>query len=55
MKNRSERIRLIKKLISEEVISNQDELQIRLQEQGCEITQATLSRDLKALHCNESQ
>ena len=50
MKDRSERIQLIKKIISEEVISNQDELQIRLQEHDCEITQATLSRDLKALH-----
>ena len=49
MKNRSERIRIIKKIISEEVISNQDELQIRLQEYGCEVTQATLSRDLRSL------
>lgn len=50
MKNRSERIRIIKKIISEEVISNQDELQIRLLEQGCEVTQATLSRDLRSLN-----
>jgi transcriptional regulator of arginine metabolism len=50
MKNRSERIRLIKKLISQEAIGNQDDLQNRLQEQGCEVTQATLSRDLKSLH-----
>ena len=50
MKNRSERLQLIKKIISEEVVSNQDELQIRLQDHGCEVTQATLSRDLKTLH-----
>jgi transcriptional regulator of arginine metabolism len=50
MKNRSERIRLIKKIVSEEVISNQDELQDRLQEHGCDVTQATLSRDLRELH-----
>ena len=50
MKNRSQRILLIKQIISEEVISSQDELQIRLQERGCEVTQATLSRDLKSIH-----
>jgi transcriptional regulator of arginine metabolism len=50
MKSRSERIRLIKKIVSEEVISSQDELQIRLQEHGYDVTQATLSRDLKELH-----
>lgn len=49
MKNRSERIHLIRKIISEEVISSQDELQMRLQDMGCEVTQATLSRDLKSL------
>ena len=50
MKNRSQRIQLIKTIISEEVISSQDELQIRLQERGCDVTQATLSRDLKSMH-----
>jgi len=49
MKNRSQRIQLIKKIISEEVISSQDELQIRLQELGCDVAQATLSRDMKSL------
>ena len=44
--DRSQRIQMIKKMISEEVISSQDDLQIRLQELGCEVTQATLSRDL---------
>ena len=50
MKNRDQRIQLIKKIISEEVISSQDNLQIRLLEKGCDVTQATLSRDLKSLH-----
>ena len=50
MKNRSQRIQLIKKIISEVAIGSQDELQMHLEELGCEVTQATLSRDLKALH-----
>ena len=49
MKNRSERIEAIKQIISQEIISSQDELQIRLQERGCDVTQATLSRDLRAM------
>ena len=49
MIDRSQRIQMIKKIISEEVISSQDDLQIRLQELGCDVTQATLSRDLKSL------
>lgn len=49
MKDRSQRIELIKKIISEQVISSQDELQIRLQERGCDVTQATLSRDLRSM------
>jgi transcriptional regulator of arginine metabolism len=49
LKNRTERFELIKKIISSEVISNQDDLQLRLQSLGMEVTQATLSRDLKLL------
>lgn len=49
MKNRDERFELIKKIISSEVISNQDDLQLRLLSMGLEVTQATLSRDLKAM------
>ncbi len=49
MKNREERFELIKKIISGEVISNQDDLQLRLHNLGLEVTQATLSRDLKSL------
>ena len=47
--DRAQRIQMIKKIISDEVISSQDDLQNRLHELGCEITQATLSRDLKSL------
>jgi transcriptional regulator of arginine metabolism len=47
MRSRAERIKLIRKIISEEVVSNQDELQLRLKEEDCEVTQATLSRDLR--------
>ncbi len=49
MKNKVERFELIKKIISSEVISNQDDLQSRLLSMGLEVTQATLSRDLKSL------
>ena len=49
MKNRSQRIEVIRQIISQETISSQDELQIRLQERGCDVTQATLSRDLRSL------
>ena len=40
---------MIKKIISSEVISNQDDLQMRLLSLGMDVTQATLSRDLKSL------
>jgi transcriptional regulator of arginine metabolism len=49
LKNKEERFELIKQIISGEVISNQDDLQLRLMAQGMEVTQATLSRDLKSL------
>lgn len=49
MKNKEERFELIKKIISSEVISNQDDLLLRLHSMGMEVTQATLSRDLKSL------
>ncbi len=49
VKNREERIEMIRKIISTEIISSQDDLQSRLEEIGVEVTQATLSRDLKLL------
>ena len=49
MKNKVERFELIKKIISGEVITNQDDLLVRLHSNGMQVTQATLSRDLKSL------
>jgi transcriptional regulator of arginine metabolism len=49
LKSKIERFELIRKIISTEVISNQDDLQSRLLSMGMEVTQATLSRDLKTL------
>ena len=47
--NRVYRLELIKDLLDKTNISNQDELQSELLKQGINVTQATLSRDLKTL------
>ncbi len=49
MKNRNERLMEIRRLIARQNISSQDELMKLLEKQGFELTQATLSRDLKYL------
>jgi transcriptional regulator of arginine metabolism len=49
MKNRNERLMEIRRLISHRHIASQDELMRLLEKQGYELTQATLSRDLKYL------
>lgn len=49
MKNRNERLMEIRRLIGSRNISSQDELNKLLEERGFELTQATLSRDLKYL------
>lgn len=49
MKNKANRLNTIKMLISSSEIGNQDELLTILQNHGFELTQATLSRDLKQL------
>ena len=49
MKNRNERLIEIRKLIASQNISSQDELMRILVKNGFELTQATLSRDLKYL------
>ncbi len=49
MKNRNERLMEIRRLIGSRNISSQDELIKLLEKQGYELTQATLSRDLKYL------
>jgi transcriptional regulator of arginine metabolism len=49
MRNRNERLMEIRRLIGSRNISSQDELNRLLEKQGYELTQATLSRDLKYL------
>jgi transcriptional regulator of arginine metabolism len=49
MKNRNERLMEIRRLIGNRNISSQDELNRLLVKRGFELTQATLSRDLKYL------
>lgn len=49
MKNRNERLMEIRRLIASRNISSQDELMKLLLKEGYELTQATLSRDLKYL------
>jgi transcriptional regulator of arginine metabolism len=49
MKSRDERLKAVAKTIANHAVSSQDELLGLLTAQGHEITQATLSRDLKVL------
>lgn len=53
MKNRSERLLQIRKLINSERIASQDELLSLLKVKGFSMTQATLSRDLKYLRVSK--
>ncbi len=39
----------IKQIIDRKEIANQDDLRVELKKRGCDVTQATLSRDLKEL------
>ncbi|NWJ50760.1 MAG: hypothetical protein HXX14_07840 [Bacteroidetes bacterium] len=49
MKTKKERLLVIKRLISSKRLSNQEELLEALRAAGFELTQATLSRDLKEI------
>lgn len=49
MKNRTKRQLAIKKIVTSKEISSQEELLGQLKQEGYELTQATLSRDLKIL------
>ncbi len=49
MKNKKERLLAIREIIMQQKISGQDELLSLLVEKGFDLTQATLSRDLKQL------
>lgn len=50
MSPKAHRLSLIRKIIRNEFISSQEELIARLTDMGVEVTQSTLSRDLKSLH-----
>ena len=47
---KANRLSVIRKIIRTEFISSQEQLIQRLEESGVQITQSTLSRDLKAMH-----
>ena len=49
MKNKTKRLAAIKEIITNSVVGSQEELLQLLLEKGYELTQATLSRDLKCL------
>jgi len=49
MKTRAQRLLVIRKLIENQKISSQEELVSKLSKKGFDLTQATLSRDLKYL------
>ena len=49
MKTKIQRLSAIKKVVETEKVSSQDELLQKLNKEGYQITQATLSRDLKYL------
>ncbi len=53
MKNKSERLLQIRKLIVSEKIASQDEMLSILEKKGFTMTQATLSRDLKYLRVSK--
>jgi transcriptional regulator of arginine metabolism len=53
MKARTQRLLAIRRIIEEEAISNQEELLEKLDKAGFELTQATLSRDLKFLQAGK--
>ena len=53
MRNKTERLNIIKRIISEELISSQEELIKRLLEAGIQATQSTLSRDFKEINISK--
>lgn len=50
MNQKTQRLSIIRKIIRSEFISSQEELIVRLAENGVQVTQSTLSRDLKFMH-----
>ena len=53
MKTRTQRLLAIRKIIEGEAISNQEDLLKKLDKSGFDLTQATLSRDLKFLQAGK--
>jgi transcriptional regulator of arginine metabolism len=53
VKTRTQRLLAIRKIIEGEAIQNQEELLKKLDREGFELTQATLSRDLKFLRAGK--
>lgn len=49
MKNKRNRLQIISEILRSTVIGSQEELLKILNDRGCDVTQATLSRDLKLL------
>lgn len=49
MKKKTSRLDVIKMIVSSQQVSSQEELLAILKDEGFELTQATLSRDLKQL------
>ena len=49
MKNKRNRLQIISEILRSTVVGSQEELLTMLSERQCEVTQATLSRDLKLL------
>ncbi|MFZ4724328.1 MAG: arginine repressor [Paludibacter sp.] len=49
MKNKRNRLQIISEILRSSVVGSQEELLKILSEKNCEVTQATLSRDLKLL------
>lgn len=54
MKNKKARLSIISEILHHDVIGSQDELLQILKEKGYEVTQATLSRDLKGLKVSKT-
>lgn len=49
MKNKNDRLEAIRQIVSQQDVKNQEQLMNMLAERGFEVTQATLSRDLKKM------
>ena len=53
MRNKTERLNLIRQIVGEELIGSQEELINRLAEHGIQATQSTLSRDFKEINISK--